>query len=57
MKALINDPKHWQERAAEARAIAEQFKDPEARLYMLQIAHGYDRLAAHAQSRLDENSK
>ena len=57
MQASINDPKHWQERAAEARAIAEQLKDPDARVYMLQIAHGYDRLAAHSQSRLDENSK
>ena len=52
MQASVNDPKHWQKRAAEARAIAEQLKDPEARLDAPQIAHGNDRLAAHSQTPL-----
>jgi hypothetical protein len=31
----INDPKHWLDRAKEARALAEQIGDPEAKRTML----------------------
>jgi hypothetical protein len=31
----INDPKHWRRRAKEARALAEQIADPEAKRTML----------------------
>ena len=44
-RALINDPTHWRSRAEEARAIAEEMTDLEARAAMLRIADGYDRLA------------
>jgi hypothetical protein len=50
--ALINDPDHWVSRAEEARAMAEEMTDPEARAAMLRIADGYDRLAQHAEARL-----
>ena len=50
--ALINDPKHWRERAEEARRIAEDMADQEAKRMMLSIAAGYDRLAQHADTRL-----
>ena len=50
--ALINDPRHWRERAEEARRIAEDMADPDAKRMMLIIAAGYDRLAQHADTRL-----
>lgn len=49
MSSLANDFKRWQNRAEEARAIAGQFTDPEARRIMLGIADGYARLAQHAE--------
>ena len=33
----INDPKHWLDRANEARALAEQMNDPEAKRTMLKM--------------------
>jgi hypothetical protein len=50
--ALINDPSHWRDRAEEARRIAEDISDAEAKRMMLGIADGYDRLAQHAEQRL-----
>jgi len=47
----INDPKHWLNRAKEARALAEQIDDPEAKRTMLKIADDYERLAQRAQER------
>jgi hypothetical protein len=49
LSSLANDFKRWQNRAEEARAIAGQFTDPEARRIMLGIADGYARLAQHAE--------
>jgi hypothetical protein len=39
----INDPKHWRRRAKEARALAEQIADPEAKRTMLKNADDYER--------------
>ena len=50
--ALINSPSHWRDRAEEARRIAEDMADAEAKRMMLDIADGYDRLAQHAENRL-----
>ena len=38
----INDPKHWFDRAKEARALAEQLGDPEAKRTMLKNADDYE---------------
>jgi hypothetical protein len=48
----INDPKHWLERAEEARAAAEQMADPEAKRLMLEIAKDYERIAKRAEARI-----
>src|SRR5215813_538942 len=47
----INDPQHWLERAKEARAIADEMKDLDARQRMLGIAKDYVRLAERAEAR------
>ena len=47
----INDPKHWLDRAKEARALAEQMNDPEAKRTMLKNADDYERLAQRAKER------
>ncbi len=42
------DAAHWQKRAEEARAIAEQMISPQTRRQMLEIAANYDMLAEEA---------
>ena len=49
--SLINDPTHWRDRAKEARAIADEMKDPDAKQMMLGIARDYVRLAERAKAR------
>jgi hypothetical protein len=56
MSDLLKDPSHWRERAEEARRLANQLTDPEARKTMLGIAEGYDRLVKRAQIRLGKDS-
>jgi hypothetical protein len=51
MLSIFDDPAHWRERAQEARIIANQLKDPEAKLTMLDIAAGYELLAGGAEQR------
>ena len=48
---LTDDPKHWRDRAHEARIRAGELNDPEAKRQMLGIARGYDRLAERAEER------
>jgi hypothetical protein len=42
--------KHWRERAQEARVIAEQMADEEARHSMLRIANDYEKIADRAEA-------
>ena len=49
--SLIIDPTHWRDRAKEARAIADEMKDPDAKQMMLGIARDYVRLAERAEAR------
>jgi hypothetical protein len=52
MPLLLNNPAHWHLRAQEARLLASQLEDPEAKAATLKIADEYDRLAVRAAERL-----
>jgi hypothetical protein len=49
--SLLNNVRHWQERAEEARAVAGQFNHPEAKRVLLGIADGYEHMAKLAEAR------
>jgi hypothetical protein len=54
--SLIDNPKHWCDRAEEVRTLAEQMNDPESKSTMLRIAEDYERLATRAQRRGESGS-
>jgi molecular chaperone GrpE (heat shock protein) len=56
-KVPINDPKHWRERAEEARTVAEEIKDETSKRSMLRIAKDYEELARRAERRLKDAGK
>jgi len=49
--SYVNDPAHWRQRAQEARTIADQLTDLQAKAAMLRIADDYERLAERAAAR------
>ena len=49
--SIINDPQHWRDRAKEARAIADEMNDRDAKQMMLGIARSYILLAERAEAR------
>ncbi len=51
MSDLLSNPKHWRDRAEEARAHAAEMDDEGARATMYEIARGYDQLAEKAAAR------
>lgn len=57
MPLLLNNPTHWHLRAQEARLIAQQLEDLEAKAAILKIANEYDRLAERAELRMNESAK
>ena len=52
MPSFADDPAHWRKRADEARAMAEQMTDRDAKQMMLGIAEDYEKLAKRAEERL-----
>ena len=50
-RSFLNDPRHWRERAEEARTRADQIGDPKSKNAMLRIAHDYELLAERAEAR------
>jgi hypothetical protein len=48
---LLNDPKHWQDRAAQAEALADQITDVVGKASALSIAEDYARLGRRAEKR------
>jgi hypothetical protein len=53
MPSGVDDAKRWRSRPENARSIADEMVDPEARRTMWSIAAGYELLARHAESRKD----
>jgi hypothetical protein len=51
MASLLNDPKHWRERAAECRKVAAE-SDPLVRRSMMQVVEEYEELAKRAEERI-----
>jgi hypothetical protein len=47
-----NEPAVWRERAEEAKILAEEMRDPDARRAMFGIADAYERMAERAEDRL-----
>jgi hypothetical protein len=50
-----SNPNHWRERAKEARALAEQVPDPEAKRAMSRAADHYEWLAQCAEEQLAQD--
>ena len=51
----IDIAEHWRKLAREARAVAVELTDPDAKLIMINIAEGYELLARRAEAR-EKNS-
>jgi len=49
---IFNDADRWRRRAEEARALAEKLNGDQARVAMLDVAAGYDKLARRAEERV-----
>lgn len=47
----IDDPKHWYDRAAEMRVLADGMANVEAQRMMLRLAEDYDKLGDRAAER------
>jgi hypothetical protein len=52
--SFLNDPKHWRDRAAEARVLASEMNDLDRQAMMLRLADDYDNLAIRAEKRSDD---
>jgi hypothetical protein len=48
----IDDPKHWHDRAAEMRVLADEMRNEEAQGMMRRLADDYDKLGDRALERL-----
>jgi hypothetical protein len=48
---LLSDPKHWRDKAEEARIKAEEMRDAIARKTMMRVADDYERLALAAENK------
>jgi hypothetical protein len=55
-RSFLSDPKHWRDRAEEARTRAHQLDDPQSKSAMLRIAHDYELLAERAEARASGHS-
>jgi hypothetical protein len=49
-KLPIDDPDHFRSHAEEARTMAEQMIDPEAKRMMMGVVETYERLARRAEA-------
>jgi hypothetical protein len=49
--SILDDPKHWHERAEEARRVADKLDDPASKTAMLRIASDYEQIVEQARLR------
>jgi hypothetical protein len=49
---FVEDTRHWQVRADEARALAKTLADPASKRAMEEIAAAYERMALRAEERV-----
>lgn len=54
MPSLLNNAKHWMQRAQETRRLADSVEDAEAKRTLIKIAEEYERLAQRAAKRDDD---
>ena len=50
MPPTFGTPEHWRQRAAEARAMAENMTDPQAKRAMLRVADSYEEIAKRVEA-------
>ena len=46
---LLNDARHWRDRAAQIRALSDWMSDAQARARIFKLANDYDKLAEQAR--------
>jgi aryl-alcohol dehydrogenase-like predicted oxidoreductase len=46
---LLNDARHWRDRAAQIRALSDWMSDAQRRARILKLANDYDKLAEQAR--------
>jgi hypothetical protein len=49
MPLAFGSSDHWRDRAKEARALADQITDPEAKQAMVAVAESYEKIAKRAE--------
>lgn len=50
MQSTRASAEHWRTRAKEARALADEISDPDAKAGMLAVADNYDKIAKRAEN-------
>ena len=55
-QSLLNNPKHWRDRAEETLTLAEQIYSQESKNRLLKIAREYDAIAERAEQNLREQA-
>jgi hypothetical protein len=51
------DPKHWYDRGAEMRVLADGMRDEEAKAMVLKLADDYDKLGDRALDRISAKTE
>jgi DNA-directed RNA polymerase subunit RPC12/RpoP len=51
LASIVDDPKHWRNRAEEARSLAEAMRDEHTQSMIFRIAEGYDKIATRIEKR------
>ena len=54
-RAAVHEPKHWLGRAEKARIHAEEMTDADLKRRMLEVADGYERIAAQLHRHYDDS--